>query len=81
MEYEIDTRIQYALRCSDALHEVFMSTINSQKPKIYETVTRLILMYGCESLNLHEKKKRRSQWQRAGYSGKSCDQQGVMTMA
>ncbi|KAI5646743.1 hypothetical protein NE865_00998 [Phthorimaea operculella] len=60
-EEEIDIRIQNALRCSAALHKVLVSKLLSRRTKIriYKTVIRPILMYGCETwtLTLKEENK------------------------
>ncbi|KAI5642211.1 reverse transcriptase (RNA-dependent DNA polymerase) domain-containing protein [Phthorimaea operculella] len=58
---EIDIRIQNALRCSAALHKILTSKLISRRTKIrvYKTVIRPILMYGCEAwtLTLKEENK------------------------
>ncbi|KAI5635421.1 guanylate kinase domain-containing protein [Phthorimaea operculella] len=56
---EIDIRIQNALRCSAALHKVLVSKLISRKTKIrvYKTVIRPILMYGCEAWTLTQKEE------------------------
>ncbi|KAI5639582.1 reverse transcriptase (RNA-dependent DNA polymerase) domain-containing protein [Phthorimaea operculella] len=53
-EDEINIRIQNALRCSAALHKVLTSKLISRRTKvrIYKTVIRPILMYGCETWTL-----------------------------
>ncbi|KAJ0179056.1 hypothetical protein K1T71_005831 [Dendrolimus kikuchii] len=53
-EEEIHIRVQNALRCSAALHKVLVSRLLSRKTKIrvYKTVIRPILMYGCEAWTL-----------------------------
>ncbi|KAI5637686.1 hypothetical protein NE865_08080 [Phthorimaea operculella] len=60
-EDEINIRIQNALRCSAALHKVLTSKLISRRTKvrIYKTVIRPILMYGCETwtLTLKEEEK------------------------
>ncbi|XP_063530751.1 uncharacterized protein LOC134741787 [Cydia strobilella] len=60
-EEKIDIRIQNALRCSAALHKVLVSKLLSKNTKlrIYKTVIRPILMYGCETwtLTLKEESK------------------------
>ncbi|XP_061715485.1 uncharacterized protein LOC133523771 [Cydia pomonella] len=60
-EEEIDIRVQNALRCSAALHKVLVSKLLSKniKIRIYKTVIRPILMYGCETwtLTLKEENK------------------------
>lgn len=49
-EDEIDIRIVNALRCTAALHKVLVSKLlsRSTKIRIYKTVIRPILMYGCD---------------------------------
>ncbi|CAG9130045.1 unnamed protein product [Plutella xylostella] len=56
---EIDTRIQSFLRCSAALHKVLTSRLLSRNTKlrIYKTVIRPILMYGCEAWTLTQKEE------------------------
>lgn len=58
---EIDIRIHNALRCSAALHQILVSKLISRRTKIriYKTVIRPILMYGCEAwtLTLKEENK------------------------
>ncbi|XP_063529640.1 uncharacterized protein LOC134740914 [Cydia strobilella] len=60
-EDEIDIRIQNALRCSAALHKILTSKLISRSTKIrvYKTVIRPILVYGCEAwtLTLKEENK------------------------
>lgn len=60
-EDEIDIRIVNALRCTAALHKVLVSKLlsRSTKIRIYKTVIRPILMYGCETwtLTLKEENK------------------------
>ena len=60
-EEEIDLRIQNALRCSAALHRVLVSKLlsRSTKIRIYKTVVRPILMYGCEAWTLTLKEEDR----------------------
>ncbi|KAG7296948.1 hypothetical protein JYU34_019852 [Plutella xylostella] len=58
---EINIRVQNALRCSAALHKVLTSRLlsRSTKLRIYKTIIRPILMYGCEAwtLTLKEENK------------------------
>ncbi|XP_013173707.1 PREDICTED: uncharacterized protein LOC106122315 [Papilio xuthus] len=60
-EEEINIRIHNALRCSAALHQVLVSKLLSRRTKIriYKTVIRPILLYGCETwtLTLKEEEK------------------------
>lgn len=60
-EEEIEIRIQNALRCSAALHKVLVSKLlsRSTKIRIYKTVIRPILMYGCEAWTLTLKEENR----------------------
>ncbi|XP_063380350.1 esterase B1-like [Cydia fagiglandana] len=53
-EDETNIRTQNALRCSAALHKVLVSKLLSRhtKLRIYKTVIRPILMYGCEAWTL-----------------------------
>lgn len=58
-ENEIDIRVQNALRCTAALHKILVSKLISRKTKIriYKTVIRPILMYGCEAWTLTQKEE------------------------
>ncbi|XP_075979935.1 uncharacterized protein LOC142979060 [Anticarsia gemmatalis] len=58
-EEEIDIRVQNTLRCSAALHKVLVSGLlsRSTKIRIYKTVIRPILMYGCEAWTLTQKEE------------------------
>ncbi|XP_037870365.1 uncharacterized protein LOC119629250 [Bombyx mori] len=58
-EDEIEIRIQNTLRCSAALHPALSSKLLSRftKIRIYKTVVRPILLYGCEAWSLTQKEE------------------------
>lgn len=58
-EDEIEIRIQNTLRCSAALHPVLSSKLLSRRTKIriYKTLVRPILLYGCEAWTLTQKEE------------------------
>ncbi|KAI8436040.1 hypothetical protein MSG28_004167 [Choristoneura fumiferana] len=58
-EEEIYIRIQNTQRCSAALHKVLVSRLlsRSTKLRIYKTVVRPVLMYGCEAWPLTQKEE------------------------
>jgi hypothetical protein len=60
-EEEINIRTQNALRCAAALHKALVSKLLSRNTKIriYKTVIRPILMYGCEIWALTLKEENR----------------------
>nr|XP_037874344.1 uncharacterized protein LOC119630097 [Bombyx mori] len=58
-EDEIEISVQNTLRCSAALHPVLSSKLLSRRTKIriYKTVVRPILLYGCEAWTLTQKEE------------------------